>query len=215
MKILFGVLTTEKYHSTRCYNIQATWGKDQSVAFLTDKRTSNNNYICCTDRCDYQSVYIKVISALKFFYQLIDDFDWFYICDDDAYIFTKTLQNYLKDFDTNHPIVCGEIKNTLSEDLSLFYPLGGAGCVLSKETIKRLYKHISEKQYKINMYGDVTLGYLLKDCQITLINDRRFHSQRPDHFEYGLDINKHLITNISFHYIDAEWSKKLNEMEKQ
>ncbi len=65
-----------------------------------------------------------------------NDFDWFLKADDDTYVMIDNLRNFVSHYDSESAIYFG-CKFKLNE---VIYMSGGAGYVLSRETLRRFVK---------------------------------------------------------------------------
>ena len=202
MLIKYCVLTTAHFHETRCRFVEKTWGNGKDALFLTDAAGPDDRYIVVSDTHERVVFWQKIMNGLIYLCETYRQHDWFYLCDDDTYCFTHAIATFLKDKDCSKNVVYGEIRNSFAEDDTLYYPVGGGGRIISAEALRNMYHLLKKGMFKTFQWGDVTLGYILKDSNIKMINDDRFHSQTPAH--YGFEINAELLNQFSFHFIRDE-----------
>jgi len=204
-KILYVILHGSMY-SNRYFNVKETWGKNVNCLFYSDHEDKEKNIIKVSNRTDYRSNEEKHINALHYVSNNINNYEWFFFCDDDTFVNTKKLEELLNILDKN--CVHGSVLNegNWPGDRSLNFCSGGAGYVIHTELLKKI-----TEQVKIlnNGCSDVTLGLFLRDMGIESINYEYFRSQPPEFFNIPLNETKNYIT---FHYIKTK--ELMNELLK-
>ena len=196
-KICYIVLTCEKYISTRVKWQNETFFKNvnnQDIYFLSCKKSGTNIYGWDTED-NYESCPNKYIA---FFKNMTINYDFFCFIDDDTFINTNNLNEYLKIFDCNRSLYIGKLCKNYSPP---FYMSGGAGFILSKKIYVDLLHYVrntNDNELFKSIYGDLSIGLWLKNIKdieyIDNDNDNRFNS--TTHNESS-DLNKF----ISFHYL--------------
>lgn len=199
-KILYCILHTEK-NFNRYQNIISTWGKNVDFVFLSDNEDEEKKIIKVSDNKSYESGQEKQINGLNYLHSLGLDYDFYFFCDDDCFVNTKQMNNFISDCATN--CVWGQVCNCWDSDRTLHYALGGAGILISKEIMSYLEGKLKQKSVP---WGDVSLGINLRHRNIEVKNSDLFKSQPPNH--YGIN-NEEIRNFITFHYI-----KSHEEMEK-
>lgn len=199
MKILYCVLHTRS-HTERMNNILETWGRDVDRIFYSDHEDSENNVIRVCDRSDYISCQIKAIKILHLLNAKMNNYDWYFFCDNDTFVNTNKLYEYAQDADINS--IHGQIINCWPSDPTLSYPSGGAGYLMSNSVLKFL----SDASYNDTIYGDVSIGLNIRRKNIPMVDPSLFHSQKKEY--YGINEDQ-VKDNITFHYINS-----LNEMKR-
>jgi hypothetical protein len=199
-KILFVILHGSVYKN-RYDNIIKTWGKNVDCIFYSDYEDINKNIFKVSDRKDYNSNEEKHINSLSFVYNNFKNYEWFFFCDDDTFVNTDNLFNFLNDADKNY-IHGTVLKGTYKNNLNLEYCSGGAGYLIHINILKI----ISENIKILNTgYSDVTLGLFLKENNIKHKHSDYFNTQPPNFYKINtLDTKKY----ITFHYI-----KTMEEMQ--
>ena len=108
-------------------------------------------------------------------------FNWFLLTDDDTFIFTRNLFEFIKSKNPKQPVTYGY---NFKVDFEPFeYQSGGAGILFTQESMRRMFKKISKKgcDYKEG-YGDVAIGLCAKEAGVKLgysldsKGRERFHS---------------------------------------
>lgn len=192
MKILTLVLHSENTKE-RHGNITSTWGKDIDVLFYSDYENFLSNVIKVSDRKDYESCSEKIMNA---FIKLPDsclDYDWYFFCDDDTFLNSKLLLSSAAQFDSS--FIYGDIIKCWPNDFSLPYPSGGAGCMISNSTFKKIRSF--GVVYPVG-FSDVCLGLNIRSLDIKMKHDSRFHGLPPQALKID---SKEVSKHISFHYI--------------
>jgi hypothetical protein len=193
-KICYIVLTCEKYISTRVKWQNETFFKnvkEEDVFFLSCKKSGTNIYGWDTED-NYESCPSKYIA---FFKNMTIDYDWYCFIDDDTFINTNNLNEYLKKLDSNKTSYIGRLCLNYSPP---FYMSGGAGFILSKKTYVDLLQYIKNTD-KIDLlqsiYSDLSVGLWIKKIKdVEYINNDNFN---PTTHNKSSDLNEF----ISFHYL--------------
>jgi len=196
MKILYVILTCEKYLKTRYH-----WQKNTFLSktkydyvFLSANPDEKNNVIGWYTTDDYASCPIKY---LEFFKNYKSDYDWYFFIDDDTFVFEDRIEPILKKYNKNDMYYIGSI--LLQE--RILYMSGGAGFLISNP----LYKLISNNldKFKIFEYGDTTIGEIINkfiyEYSISIINIEEFY--QDNHLKCGLDTLNNALT---YHYVNEE-----------
>ncbi|XP_057331409.1 chondroitin sulfate synthase 1 [Microplitis mediator] len=177
--VIVGVMTAEKYLSTRAKAVWETWGKEVpgKIIFFSSEESK------VPDNCrDLPLVALPTVddsyppqkkSFLMLKYMWInygDKFEWFIRADDDVYIRTDRLKKLLRSVDSTKSMYIGQAGRGNSEEigqLALNYDenfcMGGPGVIMSRETMKKVIPHV--KDCLNNLYTaheDVELGRCVK-----------------------------------------------------
>jgi hypothetical protein len=141
-KIIIFVHTCHKYEESRAKKIENTWGGcKENVIFITDNPHSslkNNIYIGKYKKgLTYHPK--NLIKMFNIFIKKYNHYDWFMIIDDDSYLYTNKLIQYLKFQDKDDCLMIGDFMNwTNKRDRELtydFWVAGGPGIVFTKKCI--------------------------------------------------------------------------------
>jgi len=204
MKYSIHILTTHK-HINRQKCILDTWLKDKiNYFFYTDKSTNVGNQVQICDNDTYFSNGIKNIGELIRVYNLkhYENVDWMFFCDDDTCVNLRKLENLLPTLDKTK-MYGHMLSGTWPEDTSLSYLSGGAGYLLSSDTLKK-FKAPSLDYLKMSFYSDVCVGFWARDNNIESINIKGFYPHPPKDCKLTDNEIKNCYT---FHYI-----KECNEV---
>ena len=194
MKKLFhiSILTTHKFKD-RQRSILNTWLRNfNDYVFYTDKVTDLGNQISVCDDDSYNSAAIKQVNEINRikYSNLIDEYDWFFFCDDDTVVNINLLEQFCQN-KSNIELCYGKVGDTWP---NLNYFSGGAGFLLKSDLIKSLPKmnFISGANF-----SDVQVGLWLKSNGVKLTHHSRFNSHDPSFCGKQDEINN----QITFHYI--------------
>ncbi|KAF7414464.1 hypothetical protein HZH68_002953 [Vespula germanica] len=173
--VFVGVMTAKKYLDTRAKAVYETWGKElpgKIAFFSSESSTVPEN---CPDLPlvplprvdDSYPPQKKSFMMLQYMWNHYGDrFEWFFRADDDVYVRTDRLENFLRSVDSRKPMYIGQAGRGNSEEfglLSLEYDenfcMGGPGVILSRETLRRIVPHIKYcLQHLYTTHEDVELG---------------------------------------------------------
>jgi hypothetical protein len=201
----FGVITSGKFHATRCADIENTWGKNlEGLYFLTDT-AYKKNYLTVSDKPDRASVYLKMMNGLVKMHDLRPS-DWYIICDDDTFIFVKSFLEFLHIQNADDPVVV--CRPGCYPDVSgIIYPGGGAGMAVSRSALSKIYEKLRTGNYIPYQWSDVTFGYIMKDSGLKAVEDGRLNPQTPAYFR--IPVNAEIGKYFSFHYVSHELAYEL------
>jgi hypothetical protein len=198
-KILYYLLHGKSCND-RVDNVLNTWGKDVDVIFYSDYEDLNKKVYKVTDKPGYWDLEEKHINGFKFLKNNFLDYEWYFFCDDDTFVNTEKMNEFLKT--AKEDIVYGYLINCWPNMPFLYYPSGGAGVLIHKSVLNKLIDKLTIKGTK---FADVTLGLNLIDENIRISNCEFLHSEKPNH--YGIT-DENIKKHITFHHI-----KSLNEMQ--
>lgn len=174
-RLLFvGVMTAEKYLSTRALAIQRTWGKALSgrLAFFSSGTSHWDGQeklplVALRGVDDSYPPQKKSFLMLKYMHDhYIDQYEWFMRCDDDVYVHVERLERFLRSVNSSKPQYIGQAGLGNKEEfgqLSLEpdenFCMGGPGVLFSRETLRRLVPHISTcLKHLYSTHEDVEVG---------------------------------------------------------
>lgn len=207
MKISYGIMESHKNRKLTEFSLES-WINFDDFFIFTDMENDDKRFIKITDRDDYHSNAIKCILGFRYMFEKHENFDFYVFIDNDTYLNVKNLEKFLKNKNPKELKAYGSILNTWV-DKSLYYLSGGAGIVLTNNTMEKLYNVMEKNEDLFNCtkiehppviydYSDVTLGFHMKNIEVELINSDLFHSQPPDFYN-----NVSIDESISFHYINT------------
>lgn len=222
--IEFIVLSCDNYKSTRVKSILDTWGKYVNVKILMDSKSEEDNIIGYDTQKNYHGIFDKYLNFFK--YYDFNNHEYYFFTDDDTFVNLNNLKklelpNYNELFcicrklclnpdgtdiwgnqtGTNISLITGE--NIL---LPLYYQSGGSGFILSKSTCLSVQRYVNEtKNIQKCIFGDVSLGFWLRSCNVNIINNKNFwwdtHENLLNNKWEKYDSDKDVIT---FHYVNQE-----------
>jgi hypothetical protein len=222
------VHTCTKYEETRAKIIENTWGKNKpNVIFITDNPSSSlKNHIYLGPYIHPGPTYhpITVIKIFHVFMNKYKDKKWFMVIDDDSYLYTDKLVEYIQFLDETKSCMIGDFLNWTeyhsdwAKPNYQFWVGGGPGILFSKKAIQE-YNNIC-KGVKIPFENhDVWLHRLYQKTKETN-KIQRIHCQGFHQFggkdlltKYGginskLIISVHLNHNMDqiydFHFVGSE-----------
>jgi hypothetical protein len=135
---------------------------------------------------------IKTLKALNNAYaNYHNEYKWFLLTDDDTYIFFNNLQDFISKRSFNDPFTYGF---NFDHDI-LRYHSGGAGILLTHESLKRIIRSFDKGICKSSLFkhGDVALGYCGSRSNVTIGNSldkkgrERFHFSSFEEHYYGIN----------------------------
>lgn len=204
MKILYVILTADKYHDRRelqCRNWMKYICCNDDYIYLCDSARVFFNFIWDEKMVGYDlptgydNVALKYSSFIKQ-YNLFDNFDWIFFCDDDTFLFPKKLHHLLRYFNKDEPIMIG--RTGVYEGWQVCS--GGAGFAVSQNLILKVQQYLKTNPYEHLPNSDTSLGMWAKLAEPNMkVIDRieQFQTQHLRHEDNGLvDID----SCITFHY---------------
>ena len=220
-------LTCNAYLQTRARGILETWGAHvgDSLIFLGDDDVKVEGFtqLDCihpeeahpgrTENA-YEDAPHKLFNALR---RIAYDstYQWCFFCDDDTYIKVERLMQYVSSKSTDN--VCIYAKNQVGnypQDESLQYPSGGAGWLVSMETLQKIIPHLDNVPMSIpDRWCDVMLGFALQTAGIPIIDDGVFYDRTPEdewsewQWSHG-QVNKQ--PGITYHNLEAPKMRKFH-----
>uniref|UniRef100_A0A6B0VFC7 Hexosyltransferase n=1 Tax=Ixodes ricinus TaxID=34613 RepID=A0A6B0VFC7_IXORI len=175
-RLLFvGVMTAEKYLSTRAVAIQRTWGKALAgrLAFFSSGTSRWENQdeelplVALRGVDDAYPPQKKSFLMLKYMHDhYLDQYEWFMRCDDDVYVHVERLERFLRSVNSSKPQYIGQAGLGNKEEfgqLSLEpdenFCMGGPGVLFSRETLRRLVPHVGSCLKRLySTHEDVEVG---------------------------------------------------------
>ena len=180
---------------------------------------------------NYEKMGEKVLIVLNKVYKNYNrSSDWFFMVDDDTFVFVDNLRNFIQTKNTNDAFYYGfKYKHLLPPK---GYIGGGSGILFSNESMKRLVGKIDKNECNefLNLYGDVTIGGCANSAGIEIGSSEdktgrpRFNYMDP-YTHYNGPLPWYLGTlgihnnvtgkqccspeSISFHYVQPDLMMKL------
>lgn len=174
-RLLFvGVMTAEKYLSTRALAIQRTWGKSLAgrLAFFSSSTSRWESeeelpLVALRGVDDSYPPQKKSFLMLKYMHDhYLDQYEWFMRCDDDVYVHVERLERFLRSVNSSKPQYIGQAGLGNKEEfgqLSLEpdenFCMGGPGVLFSRETLRRMIPHVANcLKHLYSTHEDVEVG---------------------------------------------------------
>jgi chondroitin sulfate synthase len=180
-KLLFiGVLTSAKYLDTKAKAVNQTWASDiqGNLEFFVGSNISfqnGNNQMPVRALHGVKDIEYppqrKIMAMLKYMYDnYIDEYQWFMRADDDVYVRTEKLQQFLQSLDSSEDTVVGQggtgkrqEKNKLGLIKHECYCLGGPGVFMSRSVLKKIVPNLGEcLKETASGHEDVELGRCIR-----------------------------------------------------
>ena len=189
MKKIGYFLLSASQMSNRQDNILNTWGKEKDVFFMSEHEDPERKVIKVCEK--HHGGYWGLPTKLMFVFRKIqesffNDYEWFFIGDDDTFVNTILLELEIDCFDKNfvHGVNYGPMGGW-----SISYPSGGAGCVISREIIQNFFYDYSLSHFygDGHRYADVNLGYNMNQKNILLISNSKFNGENPNFYKIEID----------------------------
>ena len=144
IRIACWIMTMPENHDKKAKHVKATWGRRCDVlVFMSSEADPNLPTINLGGTEGRGNLWSKTKKAFAYMYEHFkDEADWFLKADDDTYTVIENLRYMLQPYNTTKPIYFG-CKFKYPWFLNLQgqgYMSGGAGYVLSKESLRRLVK---------------------------------------------------------------------------
>lgn len=207
MRVLYLIISTGKYHSTRVKAVLESWGSSRldQLLVMSDAPGEYPQIVNLGVPSDYGSASLKTVTALRALRGTeYDNFEWYFVGDDDTLVYVHNLESFLLRRDPSIPVCYGQLLHHYPEDRSLGYPSGGAGYVLSRPALQALYPTFEDAV--MYPFGDVTIGRCLERAKVPVLNVDGFHSQPPEVVRKEL-AERSFVPNymfLTFHYIKPD-----------
>ena len=172
--IFVGVMTAEKFLDNRAKAVFETWGSSLhgSLAFFSSSssRRTDLPVVSLDGVDDSYPPQRKSMMMLKYMHDhFVDDYEWFMRCDDDVYVRTDKLREFINKLDSSEDVYLGcagmaktKAKAYLKLGQSENYCMGGPGVVISSSTLRKFVPHIKRcMNATVTHHEDVEVGRCL------------------------------------------------------
>jgi len=207
MRICYLVITTASYHDSRALALWETWGSEvrESLRIFSDGPGSLHEIVALNVPSTYEGAPLKTVEAILWLKDSeFKDYDWFYVCDDDTYLYTNNFKRFLSDKDPNEDKFYG-YPCANEEHGDLVWPSGGAGYAFGRGVLEKLFRLLPYQ--RLYSHSDLTLGYAFARLGINMVWVPGFYHKQPeelilDGVRQGAPSDQVLVRSpISFHYI--------------
>ncbi|XP_062598276.1 glycoprotein-N-acetylgalactosamine 3-beta-galactosyltransferase 1-like isoform X2 [Saccostrea cucullata] len=223
IRVLCWIMTGPQNLEKKAIHVKKTWGK-RCTKLIFFSSVTNNTFPTIGLNISEGREHLtgKTMRAFKYvFDHYYDEADWFMKADDDTYFIMENLRYFLSSRDKMEPVYFGHHFRTIVRQ---GYYSGGAGYILSKETLRRLGTTGQDPKFCRQDGGaeDAELGKCMQNLGVKTANSTdalgrsRFHCFDPEthlnggypNWYYKYDANgarKGLDSisdyAISFHYV--------------
>lgn len=228
VRVLCWIMTNPKNHDSKAKHVRNTWGKRCNVLlFMSSQEDNSLPSVALPVKEGRDYLWAKTKEAFKYIHaNYLDRADWFLKADDDTYVILENLRYMLYPYKATDPIYFGcKFKPYVQQG----YMSGGAGYVLSRESVKRFVEMgltndtICSASHDGN--EDVEIGKCLQNVKVKAGDSRdslgrgRFfpfvpeHHLIPGHMDKDFWYHKYMFYEnkqgmeccsdnaVSFHYV--------------
>ncbi|XP_059471132.1 glycoprotein-N-acetylgalactosamine 3-beta-galactosyltransferase 1-like [Neocloeon triangulifer] len=208
MRILCWVCTSNNTHKSKAMHVKATWSRRcDKVIFVSETEDDELPTLKIEAPNGREGLWVKTVNAFKYVHEnFINDYDWFFKADDDAYVVIENMRKMLLPYNPDEPAYFGyHFKQLVLNG----YMAGGGGYVLSRHTLKRLVTEAfvgNRTNCPLTPPGmpieDFFIGTCLQDIGINPSDSRDFKG----HFRFfPTNIDRYVSTDLS----DQDWFYRL------
>ncbi|CAF0977074.1 unnamed protein product [Adineta steineri] len=198
---MYLVRTVSKYHSSRLVHLLETWISlvHEHVYYISDTYPTNitrthviaTGTTCGPSSHGVRALCCQTIHDFIFYRRYESQYDWFCHFDDDQYVHTDNLHEYLSKLDSNYPYYIGRNswntkfgrKKNKAYPGDFWFATLGAGVCLSKRTLHLLEPYTRTASQFVDgclrqwYPDDIYLAFILNNhLNISLTKNLRFHS---------------------------------------
>uniref|UniRef100_A0A914HY50 N-acetylgalactosaminide beta-1,3-galactosyltransferase n=1 Tax=Globodera rostochiensis TaxID=31243 RepID=A0A914HY50_GLORO len=139
VRVFCWIFTYENFHETRARHVKATWAQHcTKFMFFSSKEDPSLPAIDLQIPLGRQYIWRRTKKIAKYIYEhFLNDYDWFFRADDDAYVVMENLRLMLMPYSPKELIYFGcKLRTTMYADR--VFPQGGSGYVMSRSALKLL-----------------------------------------------------------------------------
>ncbi|KAI8785570.1 glycoprotein-N-acetylgalactosamine 3-beta-galactosyltransferase 1 [Biomphalaria glabrata] len=188
VKVACWILTSPSNLDRKAIYVKNTWSRKCTlVLFMSSVRNDSFPTVGLNTTEGRGHLTAKTMKAFQYLYDNhFNDADWFMKADDDTYVIMENLRYFLSDEDPSQPIYFGQ---KLKPYIKMGYASGGAGYVLSKESLRRfgLRGDNYTRTCKADTgHEDVEMARCMESLGVKLkptfdnMNRHRFHFTSPE-----------------------------------
>jgi hypothetical protein len=218
---VFSCITIEKYR-LQVDKINETWGAKARETpnvkvffFLGEERVPEEYVYLSGVKNDYMSSSYKQNLGIKHIHEHYPAYDFVFVCGTDTYINIPKLSEFLEEYNPAEKLYIGGHGQAkyVTEKLTLFFHLGGAGFVLSKRAVRMLHPFLGKltdewikycgviENPQLELACDVCIAYY---AHLLGFNRQTFHSYFYECNYRGLMDVSHLRKYFSIHRCCAD-----------
>lgn len=174
--VFIGVMTAEKFLNTRAKAVYETWGKKVpgKLEFFSSVGSKDNPDLPVVSLPGVDDSYPpqrKSLMMLKYMHDhYIDQFEWFMRSDDDVYIRTNKLAEFLHSLNSSQDLYVGQAGTGAKAEKGLLglgygdnFCMGGPGMVMTRSVLKKVVPHVEHcLQNLYTSHEDVEVGRCIK-----------------------------------------------------
>lgn len=175
VRVLCWVMTGPANHQKRAQHVKNTWGKRcNTLLFMSSEEDSSLPTVALPVGEGRDQLWAKTREAFRYIWaNYRHQADWFMKTDDDTYVVLENLRYLLSTYNTSQPIWFG---HRFKPYVKAGYLSGGAGYVLSKESLRRLAQQGLTDESKCSSQPggdeDVEMGKCLESLNVTAVDTR-------------------------------------------
>jgi len=199
MKIAYIILTCEKYMNTRVEWQAKTMLSSvdrNDIYYLGHTMDTEKRIFSWGAGDDYNSLPYKFVD---FFRNSDLTYDWFFLIDDDTFVFHDRVLNLLSSYDPTQKICIGKELDHIKHMVWGLYMSGGAGTIISYPVYKELCEYLKPRTNTDVIYhycADICLGMWMKKLSgMKMVDHPQFHT---DQYNKNTDSAEEAIT---FHHL--------------
>lgn len=175
-KILCWVLTYPNHKDSQAAAVKETWGRrcDKLLFMTSVKDPEDDSFVALNVTENRDNLWTKTQLSLEYIHRNhIAEYDWFFKADDDTYVIVENLRKFAAKYSPQDPVFFGcRFKPFVKQG----YMSGGAGYLLSRESLKRFIDHglrnetHNECNKLVSSSEDVQIGRCLEQVGVKAMN---------------------------------------------
>ncbi len=168
-------MTAEKFLDNRAKAVYETWGNSLpgTLTFFSSSHSKRSELpvVSLKGVDDSYPPQRKSMMMLKYMHDnFIDDYEWFMRCDDDVYVRTEKLENFLRTLNSSEDLYIGQAGTGRQDEKGLLglgwgdnFCMGGSGIVLSRSTLRKVVHYLEYcLNHLVTTHEDVEVGRCIK-----------------------------------------------------
>ncbi|XP_075707191.1 glycoprotein-N-acetylgalactosamine 3-beta-galactosyltransferase 1-like [Rhinoderma darwinii] len=199
VRVLCWIMTAPNNLNAKALHVKYSWTRHCNVTLFMSSITSEEfPTIGLGTKEGRDQLYWKTIQAFQYIHEhYLDQADWFLKADDDTYVVMENLRFMLSEYSSDLPIYFGK---RFKPFVKQGYMSGGAGYVLSKESLNRFVEgFLSGNCTHRSAVEDLELGQCMETMGV-VPGDTRDHKDRETFHPFTPEY--HLTSHFSAIYFD-------------